>query len=156
VDHFVDHEELIRRRLADARSHSELGRHAAAAERLDEPHGALSRHLADSRGESYRRAVAAAGILHDPAAEEVARTAPILGLSPAGIAGPIAAAGRELATARASPEVLPAAARPGPFAAWEARHAAALERHARLQLSNSQMAIHNAVLTLAAEGTADA
>jgi hypothetical protein len=135
---------LIDRRLADARAHAQLGRTAAAIERLDELGAALGAHLRDARQGFHAAALDGSGLVPDRASVHVARNAKILGRDQA----------LDLVTAIKDAKaglrglLIGGAPEPHRLVHWEAAHGSKIEQQITGSLSNSQMAIHHAMMAV--------
>ena len=142
---------MIERRLADARLHAETGSLPTANARLSELAGSLSRHIGDARGHFYRsaftqhRRIGLDPNVHDltaaptPEGEAAARDAEILGrnhfLDVLDLVSD-AEAGLQSATLAGGGDHL---------GNWVHEHRDRLANRVRGELSNSQIAIFEAV-----------
>jgi hypothetical protein len=151
--------DLVARRLADARAHSQTGAPEVARDRLreiqrgllDAPRGSGG-ILRDARAELWNHALT--GAAGDPRRVErlddggyAARTIAIDGRDEWAELGELLAdAGRAL------PARLPEDLRSAAHAAWEGRHREVLSGWTTRTLSDAQMVLHHAVSRLVAEG----
>jgi hypothetical protein len=151
---------LVGWRLADARAHAERGDLPAARERLGELRGALGQKLREARVSFYRGAFShyrADGLdpaVHDmglqptPEGADVVRTAQIFGRDIGNDIDDLVedtSAALTSAALAATNERTPAVGRAAVMGAWETAHRGRLVGLAKRELSDSQMAIHEAV-----------
>jgi hypothetical protein len=142
---------IVARRLADAKTHAAVGNLPTASRRLAELTESLARHVADTRGHFYRAAFALhrrngldpaihrTDLAPDPEGEAVVRRAEVLGRNYVADFLDIvsdADAGLESAVLAGGGDYLDA---------WEDEHRDRLTGRATAELSNSQMAIFEAV-----------
>ncbi len=142
---------IVARRLADAKTHAAAGNLPTANRRLAELTESLSRHVADTRGHFYRAAFAQhrrngldpaihqVDLTPDPEGEAVVRKTPVLGRNYVADFLDIVAdaeAGLQAAVLAGGGDYLEA---------WEAEHSDRLTGRATAELSNSQIAIFEAV-----------
>ncbi len=142
---------IVARRLADAKQHAAAGNLPTANRRLTELTESLTRHVADTRGHFYRAAFAQhrrigldpaihqLDLVPDPEGEAVVRGAAVLGRDyRADILDSVsdAQAGLQSAVLAGGGDYLEA---------WEGEHRDRLTSRATAELSNSQIAIFEAV-----------